>query len=53
MKNVADIYPLTPTQAGMLFHSLQEPGSGVYFDQYVRTLSGQMNVAAFRRGFPK
>ncbi|SFB04739.1 non-ribosomal peptide synthase domain TIGR01720/amino acid adenylation domain-containing protein [Amycolatopsis marina] len=31
--NVDDVYPLTPTQAGMLFHSLMNSDSGVYVDQ--------------------
>src|SRR5207245_7235463 len=28
-----DAYPLTPLQQGMLFHSLDDAGSGAYFDQ--------------------
>ena len=51
MKNVADIYPLTPAQAGILFHTLQAPGSGVYFEQYACTLSGRMHIAAFRQAW--
>jgi non-ribosomal peptide synthase protein (TIGR01720 family) len=30
---VEDIWPLTPLQAGMLFHNLVDPGSGAYLDQ--------------------
>ncbi|MET0794459.1 MAG: amino acid adenylation domain-containing protein, partial [Polyangiaceae bacterium] len=30
---VEDVYPLTPTQEGMLLHSMEEPGSGLYVNQ--------------------
>ncbi|TLW90608.1 amino acid adenylation domain-containing protein [Saccharomonospora piscinae] len=37
---VEDLYPLTPTQAGMLFHSLMNSDSGVYVDQMSFVLDG-------------
>ncbi|MCA1681692.1 MAG: condensation domain-containing protein, partial [Actinobacteria bacterium] len=37
---VEDVYPLTPLQAGMVFHSLVDASSGAYFDQLCLWLSG-------------
>ena len=30
---IEDIYPLTPLQQGILFHSLADPTAGFYVDQ--------------------
>ncbi len=48
---IEDIYPLAPAQQGMLFHSLYAPTSGVYIEQLVCTLCGDLDVAAFRRAW--
>lgn len=37
-KSIEDIYPLSPMQSGMLFHTLKEPGAGVYVEQLRFTL---------------
>jgi amino acid adenylation domain-containing protein/non-ribosomal peptide synthase protein (TIGR01720 family) len=45
--NLEDIYPLTPVQQGILFHSLYEPGSGIYFEQFAYGLRGALDGEAF------
>ncbi|MCA1705279.1 MAG: condensation domain-containing protein, partial [Actinobacteria bacterium] len=39
-RSVEDIYPLTPMQAGMLFHGLSQGDQGVYFQQATFVLDG-------------
>ena len=46
-KNIESIYPLSPMQEGMLFHTLEEPESGVYFEQFSFTIHGNLDVSAF------
>nr|WP_269788967.1 condensation domain-containing protein [Streptomyces sp. HNM0561] len=43
---VEDIYPLTPTQAGMLFHGLVDPASDAYVNQVQLTLTGAADPRA-------
>lgn len=50
-ENIQDIYELSPTQQGLLFHSLYSPESGVYFVQLCFTLHGLLNVVAFERAW--
>ncbi|HET9395112.1 MAG TPA: condensation domain-containing protein, partial [Nitrospiraceae bacterium] len=42
-----DVYPLTPLQQGLLFHSLYEPQSGVYIEQLSCLLRGPLDHASF------
>ena len=51
--NVEDIYPLSPMQQGMLFHSLYAPESGVYFTQVSCTLRGNLHVPTFEQAWQK
>jgi condensation domain-containing protein len=45
--HIEDIYPLSPIQQGMLFHSLFEPRKGTYLTQLVCELTGDLNQEAF------
>ena len=47
LENVSDVYPLSPMQEGMLFHAVTEPESGVYVDQAVVSLHGDIDPQRF------
>lgn len=49
MKNVEDLYPLSPAQHGLLFHGVYEPSSGTYFEQVASTLTGELDRDALVR----
>ncbi|MEH2381351.1 MAG: amino acid adenylation domain-containing protein [Nostoc sp.] len=48
-KNIESIYPLSPMQQGMLFHTLYEPESGVYLEQFCLTLSGNLDIIVLQQ----
>ncbi len=52
-KPLEDIYPLSPMQQGMLFHSLYAPRSGVYVSQTSCTLEGDLAAASLRRAWQR
>ncbi|MBY8914303.1 amino acid adenylation domain-containing protein [Bacillus sp. YC2] len=45
---IENIYPLTPMQKGMLFHSLIDSASGAYFEQAAFDLKGLLDIDAFK-----
>ncbi len=50
-KNIQDIYTLSPTQQGILFHILSAPNSGIYLEQTLCTLHGNLNVSIFEQSW--
>ena len=51
VQNLEDIYELSSIQQYMLFNSLYKPTSGVYVEQSVYTLRGQLDISAFARSW--
>lgn len=49
--NIEDIYPLSPMQQGMLFHTLYAPASGVYCEQWQCLLHGRLQVVALQHAW--
>ncbi len=50
-QNIADIYPLSSLQQGMLFHTLLLEDSGVYIMQDRYRIRGRIDAAAFERAW--
>ena len=53
LENVEDVYSLSPIQEGMLFHSIAEPGSGVFIEQICCTVRGDLNIDQFQQAWTK
>ncbi len=51
MKNVDDVYPLTPTQSGMLFQCLRDGDPELYFEQVRGMLTGDLDLERLRQTF--
>jgi hypothetical protein len=48
LAGIVDAYGLTAMQEGMLYHTLAERGSGVYVNQIVTPVSGDLDVSVLR-----
>jgi len=46
-----ELYPLSPMQQGMLFHSLYAPQTGVYVQQLICTFNEPLSISAFERAW--
>ncbi|BAZ03056.1 amino acid adenylation domain-containing protein (plasmid) [Tolypothrix tenuis PCC 7101] len=45
--NLEDIYPLSPLQEGMLFHTIYNSEDGIYFEQVTGNISGKVDIDNF------
>ena len=50
---IEDVYPLTPMQQGMVFHTLLAPESGVYYEQGSFLVEGPLDAGAFERAWAR
>uniref|UniRef100_UPI0038998E4D non-ribosomal peptide synthase/polyketide synthase n=1 Tax=Saccharothrix syringae TaxID=103733 RepID=UPI0038998E4D len=50
-RDVEDVYPLTPMQAGMVFHSLSQGREGLYSEQIAFVLDGVTDPATLARAW--
>jgi len=50
-EGLATVHPVTEMQKGMLFHSLLDPDSGVYVEQFLYTLEGELDLDAYHRAW--
>jgi amino acid adenylation domain-containing protein/non-ribosomal peptide synthase protein (TIGR01720 family) len=50
-RRIQDIYPLAPTQQGLLFHTLYDAGAGMYIEQLAYTLRGDLDIPTLQRAW--
>jgi amino acid adenylation domain-containing protein len=50
-KDIESIYPLSAMQEGMLFHTLYNLESTLYFEQFQLTLHGNLDIGIFERAW--
>ena len=49
--DLEDIYPLSPMQEGMLFHTLLDPDSGIYVEQLHHSFASDIDIEAFEQSW--
>jgi amino acid adenylation domain-containing protein/non-ribosomal peptide synthase protein (TIGR01720 family) len=50
---IEDLYPLSPMQQGMLYHSVLAAGAPVYFEQFSCVVRGDLDTGAFRAAWER
>ncbi|PSB17676.1 non-ribosomal peptide synthetase [Phormidesmis priestleyi ULC007] len=50
-ENLKDLYPLTPMQAGMLFHSLYDESLGTFLEQIFCSITGDFHIDLFEKSW--
>jgi amino acid adenylation domain-containing protein len=53
LEQIEDIYALSPLQQGFLFHTVYAPQSAVYFEQFVWSIQGDLDVDAFAHAWQR
>lgn len=51
MSDLEDVYPLSPMQEGMLFHTVHEKDAAAYFEQFCFPVYGDFHVDAFEKSW--
>ncbi len=51
--NIEDMYPLSPMQEGMLFHTQLKNNKNVYFEQTTLDIAGEISIDIFEESFNK
>lgn len=50
-KEIIKVYPLSPMQEGMLYHTLTRNGIDVYFEQSIMTVKGEFDVDIYEKSY--
>ncbi len=52
-EDIESAFPLSPTQAGMLFHSLLAPEAGLYLEQIIMRIDGDVDVQLLEKSWQR
>jgi microcystin synthetase protein McyB len=52
-KNIQAIYPLTPMQEGMLYHTIEMPNADIYFQQFACVIEGLHDHKKWRNSWQR